>query len=160
MSEFGGRFVDLFFLRLRPTIIRDNRVCYGLKALMNTGRFSAILLIAVLVGVPHAADRKWQTGTWTDMGVKRTPWVADSAHEGNPPGFNRPMMTEVATYVIETTDRRFELQDMVAIGSAGFDLNVKVGTSVTFAVEKKTAYIKLDGGEYRLLVLKSEPKKM
>jgi hypothetical protein len=35
-------------------------------------------------------------------------------------------MTEVATYVIETTDRRFELQDMVPIGSAAFELNVKV----------------------------------
>jgi hypothetical protein len=116
-----------------------------------------MLLIAVL-GVPNAADRKWQSGTWTDMGVKRTPWVADSTHEGKPPGFNRPMMTEVATYVIETTDRRFELQDMVPIGSAAFQLNVKVGSSVTFAVEKKTAYIQLDGGEYRLLVIKNARK--
>jgi hypothetical protein len=30
---------------------------------------------------------------------------------------------------------------------------------VRFAVEKKTAYIKLEQGEYRLLVVKSEPKK-
>jgi hypothetical protein len=125
---------------------------------MNTVHVSAMLLIGVLAGVPNAADRRWQTGTWTDMGVKRTPWVADSAHEGKPPGFNRPVMTEVATYVIETTDRRFELQDMVPIGNAAFQLNVKLGNSVTFAIEKKTAYIKLDGGEYRLLVLKNERK--
>jgi len=53
------------------------------------------------------------------MGVKRTPCVADSTHEGKPPGVNRPMMTEVATYVIETTDR-FDLQDMLPIGTAAF----------------------------------------
>jgi hypothetical protein len=29
---------------------------------------------------------------------------------------------------------------------------------VTFAIEKKFAYIKLDRGEYRLRVLKNEPK--
>jgi len=117
-----------------------------------------MLLIGVLISVPNAADRKWQTGTWTDMGVKRTPWLRDPASEGRSAS-NKPVMTEVATYVIETTDRRFELEDYVAIGSAAFDLHVKVGQSVTFAVEKKTAYIKLDGGEYRLLVRKSERKK-
>jgi hypothetical protein len=94
---------------------------------MNSLSLSAMLVIGVLVAVPDAADRKWQTGIWADMGVKRTPWVADSAHEGRPSGFNRPVMTEVATYVIETTDRRFELQDMVPIGNAAFQLDVKVG---------------------------------
>jgi len=36
---------------------------------------------------------------------------------------------------------------------------VTVGQTVMFAVEKKTAYIKLDGREYRLLVRKSQRKK-
>jgi hypothetical protein len=45
---------------------------------MNTAHLSAMLAIGVLVGAPSAADRKWQTGTWTDMGVKRTPWVSDA----------------------------------------------------------------------------------
>jgi len=67
-------------------------------------------------------------------------------------------MTEVATYVIETDDRRYELQGMMAIGSDGFERNVTVGMPVTFAVEKKTAYIKLERSEYRLLVFKNEPK--
>lgn len=48
---------------------------------------------------------------------------------------------EVATYVVETADRRYDLQSMVA-----------------FAIEKKTAYIKLDKGEQRLLVIKNERK--
>jgi hypothetical protein len=126
---------------------------------MNTVHLAAMLFAVVLVGVPTAADRKWQMGTWTDVGVARTPWVGDPAHERMPPGFNKPELTEVATYVIETADRRFELQDMTAIGSATLDRYVTVGHSVTFAVEKKTAYIKVDGREYRLLVRKSLRKK-
>jgi hypothetical protein len=126
---------------------------------MKVVHFAAMLLAIVLVGLPNAAERKWQTGTWTDVGIKRTPSVADPRHERLQPGFNKPVLTEVATYVIETLDRRFELQDTVALGNESFDLQVKVGRSVTFAIEKKAAYIKLDRGEYRLLVLKDEPKK-
>ena len=48
---------------------------------------------------------------------------------------------------------------MVTIGSDEFATRVTVGNSVTFAVEKKTAYIKLDQREYRLLVLKNERMK-
>ena len=47
----------------------------------------------------------------------------------------------------------------MAIGSDGFDLRVTVGKPVTFAVEKKTAYIKFDEGEYRLPVVKNDRKK-
>jgi hypothetical protein len=72
--------------------------------------------------------------------VKRTPWVGDPVHERMPPGFNKPVLTEVVTYVIETADLRLELQDMVAVGREGFDLSVTIGRTVTFAVEKKTAY--------------------
>lgn len=46
------------------------------------------------------------------------------------------------------------LQAMVAIGSDEFAAHLTVSDRVTFAVEKMTAYIKLDKGEYRLLVLK------
>jgi len=109
--------------------------------------------------VQASDDREWQTGTWTDVGVKRTPFVGNPAHERMPPGFNKPEMTEVAIYVIETVDRRYELQDMVAIGSEAFDVHVTVGKSVTFAVEKKTAYIKVDGREYRLLIVKNERRR-
>jgi hypothetical protein len=126
---------------------------------MKAVHFAPMIVAVVLVNVSNAAERKWQTGTWTNVGIKRTPSVADPAHERLPPGFNRPVLTEVATYVIETVDRRFELQDTVALGNESFDLQVTVGHSVTFAIEKKTAYIKLDRGEYQLRVLKNEPKK-
>lgn len=122
--------------------------------------FAALTLSTVIVvGAQAAADRHWQTGTWAQVGVKRTPFVGDAVHERMPPGFNKPEMTEVATYVIETADRRYHLQALVAIGSDEFDLRVTVGNSVTFAVKRKMAYIKLDEGEYRLLVLKNERKK-
>jgi hypothetical protein len=114
------------------------------------------ILTVFLLSTPANADRQWHTGTWVQMGVKHTPFVGDSAREQFPPGPIKPPMTEVATYVIETDDRRYDLQGMVAIGSDGFERNVTVGKTVTFAIEKKTAYIKLENGEYRLLVIKNE----
>jgi hypothetical protein len=129
-----------------------------LEAAVKTAYATLALVAAVVVGVQTDAARNWQTGTWTGVGVKRTASVGNPVHERMPPGFNKPEMTEVATYVIETDSRRYELQDTVAIGSEGFDLRVTVGNSVTFAVEKKTAFIKLDTREYRLLVLKNEPR--
>ena len=95
----------------------------------------------------------------TQVGIERTLYVADVVHERMPPSVNTPQRTEVATYVIETDDRRYHLQAMVAIGSDEFATNVTVGSVVTFAIEKKKAYIKLDRREYRLLVLKTERKK-
>src|SRR5687767_13316107 len=122
--------------------------------------YGAVAVVAVVVfGAQPAADRRWQTGTWTQVGVKRTPFVGDVVQERMPSGLHKPRMTEVATYVIETDDRRYELQSLVAIGSDRFDLKVAVGSAVTFAVEKKTAYIRLDEDEHRLLVLKNERKR-
>ena len=129
------------------------------EQLINTTLVAVMLFSLAVVAASKPPARDWQKGTWTQMGVARTPFVPDVVHERMPPGFNKPQMTEVATYVIETDERRYHLQDMVAIGSNQFERIVKVGSSVTFAIEKKTAYIQLDDGEYRLLVVKSEPKK-
>jgi hypothetical protein len=129
-----------------------------MKQLIKT-IFVAVMLLSVIVVAAAAADRAWQKGTWTQVGVARTPFVADVVHERMPPGFNKPQMTEVATYVIETKERRYDLQDTVAIGSNEFERIVKIGGSVTFAIEKRTAYIQLDEGEYRLLVVKNERRK-
>jgi hypothetical protein len=118
----------------------------------------ALSLILCMAVTPAAAERHWQTGPWTRVGIKRTPFVGDPVRERTRTAATRPEMTEVATYVIETSDRRYELQDLVAIGREAIDLKVTVGAPVTFAVEKKTVYIKLEKGEYRLLVLKNEPK--
>jgi hypothetical protein len=120
------------------------------------------LFIALAFGTQVAAERRWQTGTCTQVGINRTPFVSDVVHERMPPGFNKPQMTEVATYVIETDDRRYNLQAMVALRSDELAARVTVDKSVTIAVEGKTAYIKLDERderEYRLLVLKNEQRK-
>ena len=121
---------------------------------------ATLVLIALAAAASSAADRRWQTGTLIDAGIKRTALVGDPVRERMPPVFNRPALTEVATYVIETDNERFQLQDMAPIGQGTFDAGVKMGTAVTFAVEKKTAYVrKADGTEYRLLVIKRERKK-
>jgi hypothetical protein len=125
---------------------------------MKTVNACVMLVAVVVAAVPNTAERKWQTGTWTDVGLKHTASVGDAKRERTPPGFNQAALTEVATYVIETVDRRYELQDMAAIGREGLALHVTVGHPVTFAIEKKTAYIKLDGREYRLLVVKNDRK--
>jgi hypothetical protein len=123
---------------------------------------STAVFVVLLLGASAAADRKWQTGTWADIATKRTPWV------GNPSGGTEALtvrstgtaMTEVAAYVIETDDQRIELEDVVAIGARGsIDAQVTVGAPVSFALNKKTAYVRLaDGKEYRLRVTRQVPR--
>ena len=131
---------------------------------MERLRQAAVLLVVLMVAVCAAADRKWQTGTWVDAGIKRTPYIGAG---GNPPygpegaPSVKTVIPEVGTYVIETDEERIELQDMAPIGSGGsLDPSVVLGTKVTFAIEKKTAYIrKADGKEHRLLMLKRGRKR-
>jgi hypothetical protein len=125
----------------------------------------AATLFVLMAGVCAAADRQWQTGTWVDAAIKRTPYVGAGAGTDRPFGPDggrsvTPLMPEVATYVIETDDERIELQDMTAIRSGdSLDSSVVLGAKVTFAIEKKTAYIrKADGKEHRLLVIKKGPR--
>ena len=68
------------------------------------------------------------------------------------------VLAQVATYVIETDVRKYSLQSLVGLGSDELDSHVTVGGPVTFAIEKKTAYIKIDEREYRLLVTSDEKK--
>src|SRR5262245_53891728 len=99
----------------------------------------AVVMLSDVVVAATPPDRNWQTGSWTQVGINRTVFVADIVHERMPPDRNVPQKTEVARYVIDTEDRRYELQDMVAIGSNELARVVKIGDPVTFAVEKKTA---------------------
>ena len=119
------------------------------------------LLVATVGAVANAAHRHWQTGTCTDAGVKRTALVgAGSAgfkpFEPAPP--SKPAMPEVATYVIETNDSRFNIEDVVPLGSGG-SLNLTVDGPVTFAVEGKTMYVRDDKQvEHRLRVTKKSKR--
>ena len=114
------------------------------------------LLLLVLAADVTAADRQWQTGKWADVGVSRNPLIGDprSSSPGALPYRSTP---EVGRYTIETMDSRYTLEDVVPLGGPGsFDLAVKIGESVTFAVNKSTVYIKGDGAEYRLRLVKKQ----
>ena len=130
---------------------------------MRFRRAAVALLLVLVADICGAAERQWQTGTWTDAGTKRTPWVADPTNRTGPyPGgpTKPPGMAEVGTYVLETADLRLELEDVVPLGSREpFERSVTIGAAVTFALSKNIAYIRNDDGtEYRLRVVKKRSK--
>src|SRR5256885_10484765 len=127
------------------------------------GKASAIVLTLVFVAATasgRAADRKWQTGKWIDIGTKRQMMdFGPGASSFDPRGRNASMraMADVRTYVIETDELRIELQDVVSINKRSVD--AVVGQPVTFALEKNTLYIKdPDGAEHKLRVMKKVNK--
>ena len=111
-----------------------------------------------------AAERVWQKGTWRDAKVER-PRVLFSTQTRDP-NSDLPRTTaarEIRTYVIETETLRLELRQDATVDTPRID--VLIGLPVTFALDKKTAYIKdQDGKEHRLSVRKqttltpAEPK--
>ncbi len=98
----------------------------------------------------NAADREWQTGTWYEARVER-PRVLFSAQTRDP---NSPLprtaaARELRIYVIDTETARLELRQEATVDTPR--INVLIGRPVTFAVEKKTVFIKdEDGREYKL----------
>jgi hypothetical protein len=126
---------------------------------MDLSRCTAILAVLMVV-TTAAADRKWETGTLVDIMTKRSPWVGAPSSGAEP--FQRSSTksagAEVPLYVIETKDRRLVLEDTTGIYRQ-LELGITVGHPVTVALSKKTAYIRLpDGHEYRLRVVKNEPR--
>lgn len=121
----------------------------------------AIVAALVVVGaaLAGAKARKWQSGTWVDVGTKRQmldfgPGSTTFDPQGRGPTMRA--MADVRTYVIETDDLRLELQDVVSVNKRSID--VVVGQPVTFALEKNTVYVKdADGGEHKLRVTKKGP---
>src|ERR1700737_4223583 len=86
-----------------------------------------------------AAERHWQTGTWTGKSVKRQ--IVDFGPGASPFARSRPdpsmrAMADVHVYVIETDALRLELPDMVQVNKRSVD--VVVGEPVTFALDKKS----------------------
>jgi hypothetical protein len=118
-----------------------------------------LLLVATLETVP-AAGRKWQSGTWGESGTTRQ--MIDFGPGGSgfgPPRSNPSMraMADVHTYVIETDTLRLELRDVVPVGRPSID--APIGSSVTFALEKNTVYVKDAAGvERKLRVAKKTVK--
>lgn len=124
-----------------------------------TRSLAAALAIGVLCGsaAVGAAERLWQTGTWREAKVER-PRVLFSAQTRDP-NSNLPRTAparETRTYVIETETLRLELRQDATVDTPRID--VLLGEPVTFALEKKTLYVKdEDGREHKLSVRKQSP---
>ena len=118
-------------------------------------RILAAVLVC-LIGVSAAsAERQWQKGTWREAKVNR-PRVMFNVQPRDPNSNLPPtaQTREIRTYIIETTTVRLYLrQDTTADAPR---IGALVGEPVTFAVEKKTAYVRDDGKEYKLSVTKQE----
>ena len=115
-----------------------------------------LLAAGVLCGCAAigAAERVWQTGTWREAKVER-PKVFFSVQTADP-NSNLPRTAparETRTYVIETGALRLELRQDATVDTPRID--VLIGQPVTFALEKKTVYVKdLEGREHKLNVRK------
>jgi hypothetical protein len=118
------------------------------------------IALVVSASPARAAERKWQTGTWIDIGTKRQmmdfgPGATSFDPRGRGPSMRA--LADVRTYVIETEDLRIELQDVVSVNKRSVD--AVVGQPVTFALEKNTLYVKdADGAEHKLRVTKKGRK--
>lgn len=124
-----------------------------------TRPIATALAIGVLCGSAAigAAERVWQTGTWREAKVER-PRVLFSAQTRDP-NSNLPRTAparETRTYVIETDTLRLELRQDATVDTPRID--VLLGQPVTFALEKKTVYVKdEEGREHKLSVKKQSP---
>lgn len=117
-----------------------------------------VLALALLTPNLLAAgpERAWQTGTWFGFDVVR-PKIVFGTNRAPQVGSSAPAITEVRTYVIETDTLRLELKENTTADANRLD--VMIGGPVTFALEKNTVYIKVEGGhEHRLSVTKNIKK--
>jgi len=117
-----------------------------------------IAWLALVVASGFAAERSWQTGTWADVRTTRPRVVFGLQPSPNGPGpHTAPATTLVRVYVIETDVWRFELTDIAPASRR--TVEAVVGEAVTFAVDKKTLYVRgRNGLEHRLRVTKKLAK--
>ena len=120
-------------------------------------------MLAALMSTPAlAAERKWQTGTWGEVTTKRR--LVDFGPGSSPFGQSGPSspsmraMADIRHFVIETDSMRLELEDTVSIRRRSLDATA--GEKVTFALDKKTVYVRdADGTEHKLRVVKRTDRK-
>jgi hypothetical protein len=126
--------------------------------------YRSIALLIVLMATTVAsvvADRKWQTGTWGDVTTKRKlidfgPGASPFGRAGAQPSMRA--MADVRNFVIETEALRIEMEDTVPIGRRSID--PIVGSSVTFALDKKAVYVRDgEGREHKLRLTKKIERK-
>jgi hypothetical protein len=117
----------------------------------------AAMMCAMVGAAAMAAEREWQTGTWRDSKIER-PKVLFSVQQRDP-NSNLPRMAaarEVRTYVIDTGTHSLELRQDATVDTPRID--VLLGQPATFAIDKKTVYVKdSDGKEHKLSLRKQTP---
>lgn len=120
----------------------------------------AILVATASIAVGSAAERHWQTGTWTAVTVQRQ--LIDfgpgaSSFDRGRPNPSTNAMADVHLYTIETDTDHLEIKDVVRVDKRSVD--AVVGEPVTFAVEKNTVYIRDGQGiEHKLRIVKKAAK--
>jgi hypothetical protein len=114
-------------------------------------------IVCALVGTAMAAERDWQTGTWRDAKIER-PKVLFSV-QSRDPNSNLPRTAaarEVRTWIIETSTHRLELRQDATVDTPRIE--IILGQPATFAIEKKTVYVKdSEGKEHKLSLRKLTP---
>ena len=124
---------------------------------MTRQPFVAAIVSVFLAVAVTAAERQWQSGTWRDMRVDR-PKVLFSV-QSRDPNSNLPRTAaarEVRTFVIETATHRLELRQDATVDTP--HIEVLLGEPVSFAIEKKTVYVKdAAGKEHKLSLRKQTP---
>jgi hypothetical protein len=122
---------------------------------------NGLLCAIALTFAGASAERHWQTGTWTDVATRRQMVDFGPGSSGFGPPNAAPSLralADVRTFVIETDELRLELQDLVPLGRRSID--VVIGTSVTFAIEKNSVYVRdRDGAEHRLRLTKKTARR-
>lgn len=117
----------------------------------------AAMMCAMVGAAAMAAEREWQTGTWRDSKIER-PKVLFSVQQRDP-NSNLPRMSaarEIRTYVIDTSTHSLELRQDATVDTPRID--VLLGQPATFAIDKKTVYVKdSDGKEHKLSLRKQTP---
>lgn len=117
----------------------------------------AAIVCAMTGATAPAAEREWQTGTWRDSKIER-PKVLFSV-QSRDPNSNLPRTAaarEVRTFVIETSTHRLELRQDATVDTPRID--VMLGQPATFAIDKKTVYVRDSGGrEHKLSLRRQTP---
>jgi hypothetical protein len=105
----------------------------------------------------RAADRHWQTGTWASIDVKRQllDFGPGTSGFGGPPNNAAPnmkAMADVRVYTIETDVQVIVFKNVVPVGRRSLE-DAVVGQPVTFALDKKTIYVRdADGVEHKFTI--------
>jgi hypothetical protein len=118
--------------------------------------FSLLIVLLSIAGAAAAAERQWQAGTWGEVTTKRKlidfgPGASPFGRAGTQPTMRA--MADVRRFVIETDQLRLEMEDTVPIGRRSID--PVLGETATFALDKKTVYVRdAEGREHKLRLTK------